>query len=158
MSKIVPENPEKGTALETPPGFMRLPKYEAPAPAREPKPMAQESSDATRLIRWMLGIGGVVIATGILGMCGAMWNFNAAIVRLESGQNELGKRFDNIEQRLSNGITDRYTGADAAKDRAGLMELLHTVSERNIEQDRELAEMMKFMAKVEERLKMGDKP
>lgn len=70
-----------------------------------------------RVIYWLLGIAGAVIATGIVTNINLLWNMNASIVALNASQRGTTERMASLETAIAAAVATRYTSGDASRDR-----------------------------------------
>ena len=97
-----------------------------------------------------------LVLIGVLGWVGATL-VEAGKQQAAQGQQllSLEQKVESISQSLVSGTANRYTGADAARDRESMMSLIQSIIDFNNIQATKIAELINFKARVEERLKIS---
>lgn len=111
-----------------------------------------------RVYMWVLGIVGTLAVSGISVNIAVLWTLNSSVVALTAKNESLTERISGLEDSITRGTQSRYTSADAASDRAAMMNLISAQSNRNTEQDSIIARLVEFKARAEERLKINGTP
>lgn len=107
-----------------------------------------------RVYVWAFGIIGTLAATGVTVNVAVLWTLNSSVVALTAKNESLTERISGLEDTIARGTQSRYTSADAASDRSALMNLLTAQANRNTDQDGQIARLLEFKARAEERLKI----
>ena len=113
----------------------------------------------TVLERRFLGwLAAAVTSVGILtigGVSAILWNFNTSVVRLSTTVESLSQTITAMQSQISSQTSDRYTGVQAAVDRAAMLKIVDSLSQRVdantsklSDHDRELRNLAVFDAEV----------
>lgn len=107
---------------------------------------------------WILGIAGVLTTSGIFVTGATFWSLKSDIAATASAQAAMNERLISIEKDMVQRTGDRYTGSDAARDRTMYAETLNRMNDRVILQESRMSDLLQFKARMEERMKLEQKP
>lgn len=107
---------------------------------------------------WILGIAGVLTTSGIFVTGATFWSLKSDIAATASAQAAMNERLISIEKDMVQRTGDRYTGADAARDRTTNSDTMNRINDRLTAQEARIVELLQFRAHAEERMKMEQKP
>lgn len=92
--------------------------------------MAATDSDAQKIWNIVLGVVGGLIMLGITVVGSLLWQGNASIVRLQSGQEVIVAQVAALQVQFNSATQDRYSGRDADRDKAIVAKLLDALTLR----------------------------
>lgn len=115
----------------------------------------QDHAIERRFFGWLAA---AVTSVGILtigGVSAILWNFNTSVVRLSTTVDNLGQTITSMQSQIGGQTADRYTGTQAAVDRASVLKAIDSLALRIdantaklSDHDRELRNLAVFDAEV----------
>ena len=102
-----------------------------------------------QFVGWILGITGALFISAISVIGVMLFNGNAAIAVMGAELKQVKEQLVDVQSSLTKVGAERYSGADATRDRAALMELMSKMVERNNQQDTEIMSVSRSVARLE---------
>lgn len=161
MSSIDPrleETPGGGLGVIFRPGkkpaHSEFPKM-ADESTRRPEPLTQ-----SKALGWIIGINSTLVITGVISIVSVLWNLNSALIKVTANQDNLTNQLATMQTNLTTSTANRYTSADAATDRAAILQTLNStrdawslsfksIIDANTEQSKQIDDLRQKVTRLE---------
>ncbi len=110
------------------------------------------------MIGWAAGLIAGVLLLGIAVVGSSLWSMNEKVAVQSAQLISLQSQQTTMQAQLTECLPTKYNNSDATKDRASMLELFAKQLERSYAQDAKLQVLAEFKARMEERLKIQEKP